>query len=88
MAFTAAFQQSGSSSAGIQVISASDIGQASSTREIPLLFLFRIGFLMFLPDHIHQAVGSLKSCIGLVEVGRLGQWLNIPTQGWRGECPV
>ena len=38
MAYTAAFPQSGSSSAGIQVISASDIGQAASTEEIPLLF--------------------------------------------------
>ena len=38
MAYTTAFPQSGSSSAGIQVISASDIGQAASTGEIPLLF--------------------------------------------------
>ena len=38
MAYTAAFPQSGSSSAGIQVINASDIGQAVSTGEIPLLF--------------------------------------------------
>ena len=37
MAYTAAFPQSGSSSAGIRVISASDIGQATSTGEIPLL---------------------------------------------------
>ena len=47
-AYTAAFPQSGSSSTGIQVISASDIGQASSTGEIPLLFS-------------RSAVGSLKS---------------------------
>ena len=37
-------------SAGIQVISASDIGQAANTGEIPLLFL-------------KSAVGSLKSLI-------------------------
>ena len=36
--YTAAFPQSGSSSAGIRVISASDKGQASNTGEIPLLF--------------------------------------------------
>ena len=48
VAYTAAFPQSGSSSAGIRVISASDIGQATSTGEIPLLFL-------------RSAVGSLKS---------------------------
>ena len=48
MAYTAAFPQSGSSSAGIRVISASDIGQASNTGEIPLLFS-------------RSAVGSLKS---------------------------
>ena len=47
-AYTAAFPQSGSSSAGIRVISASDIGQAASTGEIPLLFS-------------RSAVGSLKS---------------------------
>ena len=47
-AYTAAFPQSGSSSAGIRVISASDIGQASNTGEIPLLFS-------------RSAVGSLKS---------------------------
>ena len=49
-AYTMAFPQSGSSSAGIQVISASDIGQATSTGEIPLLFS-------------RTAVGSLKSPI-------------------------
>ena len=38
-AYTAAFPQSGSSSAQIQVISTSDTGQATSTREIALLFL-------------------------------------------------
>ena len=48
MAYTAALPQSGSS--GIQVISASNIGQAASTGEIPLLFL-------------KSAVGSLKSPI-------------------------
>ena len=47
-AYTAAFPQSGSSSTGIQVISASDIEQVVSTREIPLLFS-------------RSAVGSLKS---------------------------
>ena len=44
---TAAFPQSGSSSAGIRLISASDIGQAASTGEILLLFSI-------------SAVGSLK----------------------------
>ena len=39
MVYTAAFPQSGSSSAGISVISVSDIGQAASTGKIPLLFL-------------------------------------------------
>ena len=48
MAYTAAFSQSGSSSAGIRVISASNIGQAASTGEIPLLFS-------------RSVVGSLKS---------------------------
>ena len=48
MAYIAAFPQSRSTSAGIRVISASDIGQASNTEEIPLLFL-------------RSAVGSLKS---------------------------
>ena len=53
------------------VISASDIGQASSTGEIPLHFS-------------RSAVGFLKSPIlGIVEIGRLGQWLNVPTQGQR-----
>ena len=37
-AYTAAFPQSGSSSAGIRVIRASDIGPTTSTGEIPLLF--------------------------------------------------
>ena len=37
-AYTAAFLQSRSSSAGIRVISASDIRQAVSTREIALFF--------------------------------------------------
>ena len=46
-AYTAAFPQSGSSSAGIQVISACDIGQAFNTGEIPLFFS-------------RSAVGSLK----------------------------
>ena len=47
--YVVAFQQSGSSSAGIQVISASDVGQATNfTREIPLLFS-------------RSAVGSVKS---------------------------
>ena len=50
MAYTAAFPQSGSVSAGIQVISVSDIGQADITGEIPLLFS-------------RSAVGSLKSPI-------------------------
>ena len=50
MAYIAAFPQSGSSSAGIEVISTSDIGQASNTGEIPLLFS-------------RSAVGSLKSPI-------------------------
>ena len=49
MAYTAAFPQSGSSSAGIQVISASDIEQAVSTGEIPQVLFLR------------SAVGSLKS---------------------------
>ena len=35
---TATFPQSGSSSAGIQLISASDIGQAISNGEIPYFF--------------------------------------------------
>ena len=65
-----AFPQSGSASAGIQVISASDTGQASSTGEIPLLFS-------------RSAVGSLKSPVGLAGVGRLGQWLGVLTQGYR-----
>ena len=47
-AYTAAFLQSGSSSAGIQVISSSDIRQAASTGEIPLTFS-------------RSSVGSLKS---------------------------
>ena len=46
-AYTAAFPQSGSSSAGIRVISASDVG---STGEICLLFS-------------RSAVGSLKSLV-------------------------
>ena len=46
-AYAAALPQSGSSSAGIRVITASDIGQASNTGEIPLLFL-------------RSVVGSLK----------------------------
>ena len=50
MAYTAAFPQGGSSSAGIRVISASDIGQTTSTGEIPLLFS-------------RSAVGSLKSLV-------------------------
>ena len=37
-AYTAAFPQSGSSSAGVRVISASDIGQAASTGEISYSF--------------------------------------------------
>ena len=37
-AYTAAFPQSGSSSAGIRVISASDIGQASNTGRFPYSF--------------------------------------------------
>ena len=48
MAYIAAFPRSGSSSAGIEVISTSDIGQASNTGEIPHLFS-------------RSAVGSLKS---------------------------
>ena len=60
MVYTAGFPQSGSSSAGIRVISASDIGQAPNTGEIPLLF------------SRSAMQGSLKSGIGLVEVGRLG----------------
>ena len=47
---TTAFPQSGSSSAGMRVISASDIGQASNTREIPLLFS-------------RSAVGSLEPLV-------------------------
>ena len=41
MAYTASFPQSGSSSAEIQVITASDlhVGQAASTGNIPLLVL-------------------------------------------------
>ena len=35
--------ESGSSSAGIRVISASDIGQAANTGEIPLLFRSGVG---------------------------------------------
>ena len=50
MTYRAAFPQNGSVSAGIQVISASDIEQAAITREIPLLFS-------------RSAVGSLKSPI-------------------------
>ena len=50
MAYTVFPQSTGSLSAGIQVISASDIGQAASTGEIPLLFL-------------KSAAGSLKSLI-------------------------
>ena len=68
MAYIAAFPQSRSTSAGIRVISASDIEQAASTEEIPLLFS-------------RSAVGSKVPRIGLVEVGRLGQLLNVPTQG-------
>ena len=46
--YTAAFPQSGSSSAGIRVISASDIRQASNTGEIPLLFSrSAVGSLIF-----------------------------------------
>ena len=37
-AYAATFPQSSSSSAGIRVVSAADIGQAASTGEIPLLF--------------------------------------------------
>ena len=45
MAYTAAFPQSGSSSVGIRVISAFDIGQVN-TGEIPLIFPRRaVGFL-------------------------------------------
>ena len=70
MAYTAAIPQSGSSYAGIRVISASDIGQASNTGEIPLLF--------------EKCCGIFKvPRIGLVEVARLGQRLNVPTQGQR-----
>ena len=50
MAYTAAFPQRGSSSAGMQVNSVSNIGQAASAREIPLFFS-------------RSAVGSLKSPI-------------------------
>ena len=49
-------------------ISASNTGPAANTREIPLLFS-------------RSAVASLVLCIGLVKVDRLGQRLNIPTQG-------
>ena len=38
MAYTAAYPQTGSSSAEIQVIGACDIEQAASTGEIPLLY--------------------------------------------------
>ena len=55
----------------IWVISASDIGQAASTREIPLLFFEKCCGIFKVPH------------IGLVEVRRLGQQLNVPTQGWR-----
>ena len=68
IAYTAAFPQNGSSSAGIWVISAPDIRQAASTREISLLFEKCCGF--FKVPHI-----------GFVEVGRPGPQLNIPTQG-------
>ena len=60
---TAAFPQSGSSSAAIRVISASDIGQDASTGEIPLLFS-------------RSAVGSVKSpTLDSTEV-KLGQLLS------------
>ena len=49
-AYAATFPQSSSSSAGIRVVSASDIGQAASTGEIPLLFS-------------RSAVGSLKPLV-------------------------
>ena len=68
MAYTVAFPQSGSSSAGIQVISGSDIEQDQG--DSPTLFEKCSGF--FKVPHI-----------GLADVGRLGQWLNVPTQGWR-----
>ena len=36
------------------------------------------------PTLFEKCCGIFKvPCIGLVEVGRLGQWLNIPTQGHR-----
>ena len=37
------------------------------------------------PTLFEKHVSSLKSLvtIGLVKDGRLGQWLNVPTQGWR-----
>ena len=54
-----AFPHSGSSSAGIRVISAFDIGQATNTGEIPLLFWWCFEFR--------------GSRIRLVQVGRLGQ---------------
>ena len=71
MAYTSAFPQSGSSSAGIWVISASDIhvGQTTSTREIPLLFS-------------RNAVGSKVPCIGLAEFRRQGQWVAQTGDEW------
>ena len=58
--------KSGSSSAGIRAISASNKGQTVSTREIEKCCEF-----------------FKVSRIGLVDAGRLGQQLNVSTQGQR-----
>ena len=47
-------------------------GQATRTREIPPFHVFTKCCGPFNVPHIE-----------LVEVGRLGQWFNVPTQGWR-----
>ena len=60
------FPQNGSSFAGVQVISVSDIGQATITGETPLLFL-------------KSAVCFLSPSYWVSRGWRLGQWLNVST---------
>ena len=48
-----------------------NVEQAANIEEIPLPFL-------------RSAVGSLKLHIGLVEAGRLGEWLSVPTPRTEG----
>ena len=67
MAYTATFPRSCSHLLESELL-VHLIGQAVSTREIPLLFEKCCGF--FKVPHI-----------GLVEVGRLGHQLNVPTPG-------